>query len=89
MGYNKKVDANQAELCKYIRSLGASICYLHSVGGGCPDILVGYDGENHFWEIKAVKRGKLNELQVKFHNGWVGKVEVIKTVEDINRILGV
>jgi hypothetical protein len=88
MGYHKKVDANQAELVKYIRSLGASVQHLHSVGGGVPDIIIGYNDKNYLAEIKTLK-GKLNELQVVWFEAWCGQCQVIRTKEDINELLGV
>ncbi len=88
MGYNKKVDANQADLVKYIRSLGASVQHLYAVGGGVPDIIIGYNGKNYLAEVKTLK-GKLNPLQVMWFEAWGGQCQVIRTKEDINELLGV
>ena len=88
MSWAKKVDSNQKELCDYIRSRGASVCYLHAVGGGVPDIVIGYNGKNYLCEIKTLK-GKLNNLQVAWFEAWSGHCVVIRTKEDINNILGV
>tara|TARA_R110002153_G_scaffold57939_3_gene159161 strand:- start:279 stop:563 length:285 start_codon:yes stop_codon:yes gene_type:complete len=88
LGYHKKVDANQADLVKYIRSLGASVQHLYAVGGGVPDIIIGYNGKNYLAEVKTLK-GKLNPLQVMWFEAWGGQCQVIRTKEDINELLGV
>lgn len=88
MSFKKKVDSNQVELVSHARKMGATVQHLHSVGGGVPDIVLGYDGKNYLCEIKTLK-GKLNELQVCWFDAWEGQVCVIRTKEDINELLGV
>ena len=83
----KKVDKNQKELCDYAKSIGVSVCYLHAVGSGVPDIILGYDGINYLCEIKT-QTGKLNELQVKWFEDWSGQCTVIRTKEDIRNLVG-
>ncbi len=38
-----KIDANQPEIVDALRSIGAHVTILAAVGGGIPDLLVGYD----------------------------------------------
>jgi len=40
----RKVDANQPEIVETLRACGASVQSIHTVGQGCPDILVGAEG---------------------------------------------
>ncbi len=40
----KRVDSTQAQIVKELRRLGMEVEHLHTVGKGCPDILVGYKG---------------------------------------------
>lgn len=82
------VDKNQKSIVSHFRKFGASVTHLHSVGAGCPDILVGYNGVNYFVEIKSEK-GKLNELQVKFFQEWNGQICVIRTNKEVEELLGV
>jgi len=67
----KRVDANQKEIVKALRDRGASVLHLHQVGGGCPDILVGYAGYNFLIEIKdgtkPPSKQKLNVTQQEWH----------------------
>ena len=86
MGYAKKVDANQKILVEYIRSLGASVCHLHTAHKGVPDIVIGFQGVNYFCEIKGLK-GSLNERQVKWFSDWKGQAIVIRTKEDVDNLL--
>ena len=86
MSYAKRVDSNQVELVEYARLLGASVEHLHKVGGGVPDLCIGYEGKNYLCEVKT-QVGKLNELQVQFHTNWLGQCCVIRTKEDLNFLL--
>jgi hypothetical protein len=80
-----KVDANQADIVAALRKIGASVQPLHSVGQGCPDILVGWRGMNTILEIKDGRKPpsarKLTDDQVIWHEGWRGQVAVVETVE--------
>ena len=81
------VDKNQKSILKHFRFLGASVTHLHSVGGGVPDLLVGYNGVNYMVEVKTSK-GKLNEKQVEYFNNWNGQVCVIRTNKEVEELLG-
>ena len=49
-----KVDANQSVITKALRSAGAFVQPLHTVGAGCPDLLVAYRGK---WSLIEIKDG--------------------------------
>jgi len=51
----KRVDANQMEIVKFLRSIGASVCNISSFGEGAPDLIVGLFGKNFLWEVKDGK----------------------------------
>jgi hypothetical protein len=82
-----KVDANQASIVKALRAVGATVQHLHKVGGGCPDLLVGFKSENYLLEIKQPK-GKTNELQDKWHKEWNGCSFVVRTPEEAFDAIG-
>ena len=86
-----KVDANQAEIVARFRSLGASVEPLHAVGGGVPDLLIGYEGQNYLIEVKDGKKPpsarRLTKDQIKWHGSWVGQVAIIETVEQVDIFL--
>ena len=50
--YPRKVDANQKAIADALRRAGCSVQLLHTVGAGCPDLLVGRHGETFLLEVK-------------------------------------
>src|SRR3972149_1571025 len=47
-----RTDANHTEIVNALQAIGASVTSLADVGGGCPDLLVGYRGQNMLLEVK-------------------------------------
>lgn len=84
--WNPKVDANQPEIIKALKSQGASVQVL-SDGKGCPDLLVGYRGCNYLIEVKIPGK-KPNKQQVEWAAEWRGGyVYLCYTVEDALTII--
>lgn len=81
-----RVDANQSEVVAAFRAAGATVQHLHMVGGGCPDILIGYRGHNYLFEIKdgskPPSRRKLTEAEQEFVDMWNGQVDIVESPED-------
>ena len=78
----KNVDANQTAVVAALRAAGATVQHLHEVGAGCPDLLVGFQGNNFLLEVKNLAAGgSLNAEQVKWHREWRGHVLVITSPE--------
>jgi hypothetical protein len=82
-----KVDANQAEIVAALRKAGATVEPLHRQGGGCPDLLVGYRGENFLIEIK-IPSEKQNELQRLWAADWRGLAYVAHSTEEALKSIG-
>ena len=86
-----KIDANQTEIVKALRQVGASVQSLASTGKGCPDLLVGFRGVNWLLEIKdgqKVKSArKLTDDQVVWHQTWRGKVYIVESVDQALNLL--
>ena len=80
-------DANQGSIVMILEEVGATVVDLHEVGGGCPDILVGYKGVNYLVEIKTAS-GKLNAKQIKWHNKWKGQKVVLRTEAEALEMIG-
>lgn len=74
----KRTDQNQAEIVQALRSVGATVQSLHTVGKGCPDLLVGYRGKNYLMEVKT-RVGRLTKDEQDWFTNWGGVVEVVKT----------
>ena len=81
-------DANQASIIQILEEVGATVQDLHEVGGGCPDILIGYKGVNYLAEIKTAK-GKLNAKQVRWHRYWQGQKIILRSEADALQLIGV
>ena len=86
-----RTDGNQAMVVHALRSIGASVQHLHYVGGGCPDILVGYRGVNYLMEIKDGSKPpsarKLTPKEKAWHENWRGSVHVVLSAEEAINII--
>ncbi len=72
-------DANQEAIVCALRQIGCSVQVL-SDGGGCPDLAIGYHGENYLVEVKDGT--PLSEEQAHWHETWRGRVWIAESVED-------
>lgn len=81
MRLRSRTDRNQGEIVKTFRSLGCSVQHLHTIGKGCPDVLIGYQGINLLVEIKdgtlKPSAKKLTVDEQKWHETWLGQVYVV------------
>jgi Holliday junction resolvase len=82
-----KVDANQRQIVSTFRQAGASVEILSGVGRGCPDLAVGYHGQDVFVEVKD-KRGTLTPDQIVWHKAWRGRpVAIVRSSMDAVKLL--
>lgn len=89
-----KVDANQSQIVDALRSCGASVQPLHMVGGGVPDLLVGYRNRTALIEVKDSQqppsKRQLTPDQLDWHAAWRGgTLAVVCDVESALRVLKV
>jgi len=82
-----RTDANQKEIVVALRKAGATVHHLHTVGGGCPDLVVGYQGVNYLMEIKT-KTGKLTPREQEFFDLWAGRCVVVRSAERALNVIG-
>ena len=86
-----KVDVNQPDIVKAVRSCGASVQALHTIGKGCPDILLGYRGINLVWELKdglaVPSKQVLTPDEIDWHAGWSGDVRIVRSVAEALALL--
>ena len=91
--YAAKVDANQPEIVKALRKIGATVTPTHAAGKGFPDLTVGYDGKTYLMEVKDGSKPpsarKLTEDQAKWHMEWRGQVVIVKDVKEALDVLGI
>ena len=92
IGGAKRVDGNQAEIVETFRAVGATVQHLHTIGRGCPDILVGYRGVNYIVEIKdgskPPSKRQLTPDEIAWHQLWRGQVSIVKNNDDALRLIG-
>ena len=84
-----KLDATQPDIVKALKRVGASVQDLHAVGGGCPDLIVGYRGVNYLLECKT-DTGAMKESQDTFIAGWQGApVRVVRSPAEALTAIGI
>lgn len=66
-----RVDENQTEIIKALRAIGATVQPLHTVGKGCPDLLVGWRQKNFLFEIKNPAKPKRDQRKTADQEKWV------------------
>jgi hypothetical protein len=76
-----KVDANQSEIVKAVRKIGANVLHLHQVGKGCPDLLTCFQGRNVLLEVKQPGES-LTKDQVEFIAMWGGEMHIVHSPEE-------
>lgn len=86
------MDGNQADIVDDLRRIpGCSVAVLSAVGGGIPDLLIGYRGANFLVELKdptqPKHRHELTDEQAEFHDNWHGQVLKAFTFMDIVRFM--
>jgi hypothetical protein len=86
-----KVDQNQAEIVRRLRSLGASVAILSSLGNGVPDVLVGLRGRNVLMEIKDGSKPKsaqrLTSAEQTFQQQWAGQYAIVRNVAEAIEVM--
>jgi hypothetical protein len=87
MAFAKKVDKNQKDVVKALRSMGATVVDLSAVGKGMTDLIVGFDGQTILLEVKDGPDKKFTPQQIKFFATWTGgmlaRVNSVQEAEDL------
>lgn len=87
-----RTDRNHLEIIAALRKVGATVRSLASVGAGCPDLLVGYHGQNFALEVKDGRKKpsarKLTEDEERFFRDWKGQAAVVSSVDEALRAIG-
>ena len=81
-----RIDENQPDIVSALEAIGCTVDSLAAVGGGVPDLLVGYHGYNLLIEIKnpakVPSQRKLTPAQITWHGAWAGQKAVIETADE-------
>lgn len=81
------MDSNQSDIIDALRLCGASVQPLHTIGQGCPDLLVGFRGRNFLLELKAGRKSTLTSDQEKWFDKWHGDVFVVRDAHEAMRVI--
>jgi hypothetical protein len=78
----KKVDANQKEIVAALNYLGARVCDIHTVGAGCPDLLVSCEHSRNTFVVEVKSSiGKQNNYELGWERSWHGHYYIIRSIE--------
>jgi Holliday junction resolvase len=85
-----RIDTNHKEIVAALRQAGATVVSLAAMKHGCPDLLVGYEGETLLIEIKKDTKAKFTPDQLDFMAKWKGgAISRVDSVDAAIRALGV
>ena len=89
-----KVDANQPEIVKALRTIpGCKVESIAAMGKGLPDLLIGWMGDNYLIELKdgdkPPSKRKLTPDEKRFHSQWTGQVAVCNDLDEVLAVLGI
>jgi hypothetical protein len=77
-------DDGHRKIVEWYEELFCSVLDLHTMGHGCPDLLIGCAGRDELVEVKSEVLGQLESVQVMFAKNWRGrKVTVVRTHADV------
>jgi hypothetical protein len=89
--YARKVDANQAEIVKTLRKMGASVQSLRKIGQGCPDLLCGWRQKLFLFEVKDGSKPpsarELTEDEKRWIAAWRSPVHIITSALEAEAFL--
>jgi hypothetical protein len=81
------VDKNQPEIVSAFRKCGFMVLHLHTIGSGCPDLLIARRKINTLVEVKdgslPPSARKLTPDEQKFFDTWPGEVVIVESVDDV------
>jgi hypothetical protein len=83
----KKIDKTQPAIVEALRTAGASVQSIASVGRGTPDLLVGFRRQNFLFEIKTGKE-PLTPDEVKWNARWAGECYIVNSPEGALKVIG-
>ena len=82
----RRVDANQSEVVSALRQIGCTVFVASGVGGGFPDLVVGYRNRTMLIELKDGDKPKsarkLTIDQMFFSAMWRGHYVVVNDVDE-------
>lgn len=84
--YRARVDANHGDIVTALRSVGAGVQSLASVGDGCPDLLVAFRGAWHVLEVKDGTKPPSHRKLTPAEEMWLMRFDEVAPVYVVNSI---
>lgn len=86
-----RVDGNQVEIIEALRGVGAAVQPLHTVGQGCPDLLVSFRQRMFLYEVKDGRKPpsarKLTTHEKAWIANWKAPVYIVNSAAEALEIL--
>jgi hypothetical protein len=76
-----KVDSTQAAIVEALRRCGVWVQHLHTVGQGCPDLLIWNRGKYALMECKSHGE-KINKAQAEFIAACPGEIHIVHSADE-------
>lgn len=91
MSYARRVDANQADVVKALRKIGATVTHIHPLGHGVPDLLVSFRNSWYVMEIKDGSKPPSARELTPDERAWIAEqkalVAIINSPEEAVRFI--
>ena len=90
MRRGSKPDLNHGEIRDGLRAIIGKQCVRDTkdVGGGLPDLMVGFQGVNYFLENKTNEKSTLTPAEEKFHSTWEGQIDIVHSLDEAMKVIG-
>jgi len=89
----RRLDDNHRAIAQALERCGCLVQSLAALGGGVPDLLVGFRGRLYLLEVKdgqkAPSRQRLTPAEAAWHMAWSGLVQIVHSPEEALRAVGV
>lgn len=86
MRAHPKTDANQAEIVRALRAIGATVTITASVGSGFPDLVVGYRGLTTCIEIK-MPGAHMTPDEAAWFEAWHGDAYIVSSADEAIQVV--
>ena len=96
MRLRARSDCNQKSIVAGLRQVGATVYVTAQIGGGFPDLVVGFRGRNFLLEVKvrinkksgASRLSPITGAQKSFASTWRGQYCLVSNSEEALRYIG-
>lgn len=86
-----KVDDNQAHIVELLERWGCTVQSIATVGDGCPDLLIGFQGVTMIAEVKDGTKPKskqqLTPDEKDWKRAWKGQYAILRNAGDVDDLI--